>query len=141
GEAANVALIAWPRLRRRPDHGSKLEASERLGHRSRMPSMIAAARALVRGARRRIGALRAKRPIRYRPDFTDSTFLASLDLPGEPGLAADFVRPEERERIRARVVAHFVEREAPRFFVDIARVSEIAATLRRDRPDWVQSLR
>jgi hypothetical protein len=103
--------------------------------------MIAAARALVRGARRRIGALRAKRPIRYRPDFTDSTFLASLDLPGEPGLAADFVRPEERERIRARVVAHFVEREAPRFFVDIARVPEIAATLRRDRPDWVQSLR
>lgn len=77
----------------------------------------------------------------YRPNFSDAAFIESL-LPASDSLSTAKERFAAGDQAAARrhVVAHFVNRQRPKFFCDSDQVVALTAALARDRAAWVEAL-
>ena len=78
----------------------------------------------------------------YRPEFSDSAFIACLSS-SSTHLCAAKVGVTQNDLVLARryVVEHFLHRNEPRFFLDRETIPKLALQIRRDRAPWVEKLR
>jgi hypothetical protein len=117
--------------------GVRRKPIERIGHMGLISSVWARA---AEPLRRRLRSA-ARVPKRFQPDLSERGFFARLAATS-PALRAAQQRWAEGDIDAARreVVNHFLQRQAPRFFVAPEAVGGLAQRLRQDHRPWVDAV-